>query len=110
MSIVFATAYDVFTGIFCGGILVGAVSRYLLPTRYEIGAEVLIVSHAGRTQKYRWDSFARLDRHHDGFFFSPHETPSRLDTFRGIFIRLPATGETEAIRSAIEDLAADNAL
>ena len=66
--------------------LAGATARYLLPTRYILDER----EAAWRQLTWRrrsWSTFRRVDRHADGIFLSPFRRPSRLDSFRGVFLR-----------------------
>ena len=72
-------------------VLLASVTRYLLPTRFALTDEGVSSSHLFRTQLRKWSEFRRLDRHADGLFLSPFVIPSRLDSFRGIF--LPCAGD-----------------
>lgn len=66
--------------------LAGATASYLLPTRYildERGAAWRQLTWRRRS----WSTFRRVDRHADGVFLSPFPRPSRLDSFRGVFLR-----------------------
>lgn len=89
-------------GVLAAGLLVGAVSRYILPSRYEVSDVGARVSHLGSSRTVAWREVARVDPHDDGFFLSPYETPHRLDTFRGTFLRLPTDPHTRrAIEAAV---------
>ena len=68
-------------------VLLGALSRYWLPTRYRLDCEGMRNRHLGRQRLRCWDEFTRLDVHRDGVFLSPFVRPSRLDAFRGCFLR-----------------------
>jgi len=68
-------------------VLLGALSRYWLPTHYCLDCEGIHSGHLGIRRLRRWDEFARLDVHREGIFLSPFVRPSRLDAFRGCFLR-----------------------
>ena len=89
--VVAATVTASFGGIIYGaiaiGILVASMSRYLLPTRYCLDDEGLTTSHLIWTRRCGWADFRRADIHRDGVFLSPFPKPTRLDPFRGLFIR-----------------------
>ena len=81
-------------------VLTLSMSRYLLPTRYELDDDGLEVAHLLRSQHHSWSAFRRADHHRDGLFLSPFAESSRLDSFRGCFLRYGATEDGAA--SAIE--------
>ena len=70
--------------------LCGSMSRYFLPTRYCVDRTGVQVVHLGRGRRYRWADLRRADLHRDGVFLSSSARPSRLDSFRGCFIRWSA--------------------
>ena len=71
-------------------VLAGSMSRFLLPTSYEVGAAGIAVSHLFRRRLRPWGEVRRVEVRRDGLFLSPFHRPSRLDSFRGLF--LPASG------------------
>ena len=89
-----ALAAVAFEGLLYGAIalavLSGSMSRFLLPTSYEIGAAGIAVSHLFRRRLRTWEEIRRVEVRDDGLFLSPFARPSRLDSFRGLF--LPAAG------------------
>lgn len=68
-------------------VLVAAMSRYLLPIHYCLTEREVAVTHAGMTRRLPWDCFQNFRIHPDGVFLSPFRRPSRLDSFRGCFLR-----------------------
>ena len=68
-------------------VLILSLSRYLLPTRYSLDEKGVEITHLGRRQERPWTQFRRLDIHEDGIFLSPFTRTSRLDSFRGYFLR-----------------------
>ena len=89
-----ALAAAAFEGLLYGAIalavLSGSMSRFLLPTSYEIGGSGIAVSHLLRRRLRAWEEIRRVEVREDGLFLSPFPRPSRLDSFRGLF--LPAAG------------------
>ena len=89
-----ALAAAAFEGLLYGAIalavLSGSVSRFLLPTSYEIGGSGIAVSHLFRRRLRAWEEIRRVEVRKDGLFLSPFPRPSRLDSYRGLF--LPASG------------------
>ncbi len=80
--------------------LAGATVRYLLPTRYLLDDQE--ASWRQLTWRRRsWSTFRRVDRHADGIFLSPFRRPSRLDSFRGVFLRFgPGVDADEVVALA----------
>ena len=96
-------------GVLAGAVLTVTVSSYLLPTHYEVGASGIRISRVGSHKTVTWFSIERVERHPDGFFVSPYNNPSRLDSFRGSFVRLPIETGT-CIRNSVANLLSDHAL
>ena len=68
-------------------VLALSLSRYFLPTRYALDKSGLEIAHLGRNQHRTWAQVQRVDIHKDGIFLSPFVRTSRLDSFRGCFLR-----------------------
>ena len=68
-------------------LLTAAMSRYFLPTRYTLNNQGITLSFIGSNRTFLWSQFSRADQHNDGIFLSPFNTPHRLDTFRGQFLK-----------------------
>lgn len=71
-------------------ILFLSLSAYFVPTVYELYDDRIVVKRFITTQTKRWDQFRRVYPDRNGAFLSPFATPSRLENFRGIFLRIPA--------------------
>jgi len=78
-------------------VLLAATSRYLLPTEHLVDAKGASSTHLGFTHKLRWQQIARVDVHGDGLFLSPFSQASRLDSFRGLFLRYADNGGRVAV-------------
>jgi hypothetical protein len=68
-------------------VLAASLSRYWLPTSYEVDAEGVHSKHLGLRQQRAWREFRRVEVRCDGIFLSPFARQSRLDSFRGLFVR-----------------------
>jgi len=68
-------------------VLAASMSRYLLPTHYTLDETGVICRHLLRHQRLPWERIHRADIHRDGLFLSPFSRSSRLDSFRGVFLR-----------------------
>lgn len=85
-------------------VLVAAMSRYFLPIHYCLTEREVAVTHAGVTRRMSWDCFQNLYVHPDGVFLSPFVRPSRLEAFRGCFLRFRNNRDEvlEFVRSEIQ--------
>ena len=84
-------------GFLTFGLLTASLSRYFLPTRYKLSATGACISRPGVRRQVPWAQVRRFSVHPDGIFLSPFDRPSRLDAFRGHFIRFGENRE-EVIR------------
>ena len=74
-------------GVLTLGVLAGSLSRYFVPTRYRMDARGIETSHLGRHRRLPWSEVQAAYYDEDGVFLSPHPEPSRLDAFRGTYVR-----------------------
>jgi hypothetical protein len=71
----------------------GSLARYFLPTDYELDERGARIRFLFATRLVPWENVRRVDVHRDGAFLSPFERPSRLDSFRGSFLRFRGNGD-----------------
>ena len=79
--------YGPFYGLLALVILGGALMSYFLPTDYNFYVGGLESVFLGVHRRFTWDQFRSFypDRH--GVLLSPFPRPSRLENFRGIYLR-----------------------
>ena len=84
-------------------VLTVAMSRFFLPVRYSLTDQAVTVTHVGITRQMPWARFRNFYVHPDGVFLSPFVRPSRLDAFRGCFLRFHRNREEvlAVVRSGI---------
>ena len=68
-------------------VLTASLVRYFFPTHYALDAEGVECTLLGFVRRYAWTRFRRVDAHRDGVFLGPLPRPTRLDSFRGVFLR-----------------------
>lgn len=83
-------------GLLALGVLGASLSPYFFPTHYLLDEQGVQIRRLGRRQQRPWSQFRRADLHPDGIFLSPLPRASRLDGFRGCFLRAPR--DPEAVR------------
>jgi hypothetical protein len=88
-------------GILSLMVLLGSTARYLLPTRYRVDAAGA-AAHLLTWRRQPWSAVRRIDRHADGLFLSPFVRPSRLDTFRGLFLPFGEGVDGAALTAYVE--------
>ena len=74
-------------GLVAAAVLAASLGRYLLPTRYELREDGAVVWFLGRGRLVPWGEVKRVEVGHEGVFLSPFARRSRLDSFRGTFLR-----------------------
>lgn len=82
------------------GLLVGSLARYFAPTWYVGDEAGVSVRFLGWNRVVRWGDVRRVLAHRDGVFLSPFERPSRLDAYRGMFLRF--AGNADEVVSFVE--------
>jgi hypothetical protein len=68
-------------------VLTGAMHRYFIRTYYRLHAGGITARALGRTLERPWATVRGVYPHKDGVFLSPFDAPSRLDSFRGMYLR-----------------------
>jgi hypothetical protein len=68
-------------------ILLLGVHDYLLPTRFRLTVEGVEVRFFFFSRRRTWAQLKSFYADHNGVLLSPFARPSRLDTFRGIYVR-----------------------
>jgi len=80
--------------------LLGSLARYFVPTDYELDAAGVSVRFLGRVRRIPWAHIRRVAVHDEGVQMSPFEKPSRLEAFRGTFVRF--AGNRDEVVSFVE--------
>ena len=68
-------------------ILVGSLAPFFFPTTYKLQNDCVIVRSLLRRFSRQWDVFRSYYPDKNGVLLSPFPTPSRLENFRGIYVR-----------------------
>jgi len=84
--------------VLAAAFLMGSLVRYFVPTHYELGDAGVAVRFLGHTRRVSWPEVRRVAVHREGVFLSPFERPSRLDSFRGTFLRFACGDKRPACR------------
>ena len=75
--------------------LVLSLARFFLPSRFVLDAAGVSRRSAGGRGQLAWSQVRRVVVGQAGVFLSPFERPSRLDSFRGLF--LPFAGNAAEV-------------
>ncbi len=87
-------------GLLAAAFLVGSLARYFVPTYYEFDPAGVSVRFLGRVRRIPWGHIRRFAVHAEGVQMSPFERPSRLEAFRGTFVRF--AGNRDEVVSFVE--------
>lgn len=68
-------------------ILTISLSPFFFPTTYTFQDDCIIVKSLLRESSRQWDSFKSYYPDRNGVLLSPFPSPTRLENFRGIYIR-----------------------
>ena len=73
--------------ILAAAVLLPSLASFFLPVRYALYASHITVTTQFHRVSRSWDEFQRCEVDSRGVFLSPFERPSRLDNFRGLYLR-----------------------
>lgn len=90
VPLLFGWLYGPFFVILSLVILGGSLGTYFLPTEYILYSGGLETRFIGVTRRFAWDQFRSFYPDRNGVLLSPFPVPSRLENFRGLFVRFGA--------------------
>ncbi|MCK4385300.1 MAG: hypothetical protein KAW52_03465 [candidate division Zixibacteria bacterium] len=85
--LVYLTTFSPLLTILSVVIMLGSLSPFFLPTYYELGDEKIKVKFFLNTKEKEWSMFRSFYVDKNGVLLSPFEKPSRLENFRGLYMR-----------------------
>lgn len=68
-------------------VLLPSLAPFFLPVEYTLHPRYIAVRTPFRRFAKSWEAFQRCEIGPKGLFLSPFPTPSRLDNFRGLYVR-----------------------
>jgi hypothetical protein len=85
-------------------IMLGSLSSFFLPTRYELSQEKIKVNFFLTTRQREWNTFRSFYVDKNGVLLSPFAKPSRLENFRGVYVRFSQNKDrvVEFVKSKIQ--------
>lgn len=84
---VYLTTFSILMTVLSAFILLGALSPFFLPTDYELNSDKIKVKFFFSLKEKDWSFYRSFYVDKNGVLLSPFEKPSRLENFRGIYIR-----------------------
>jgi len=102
--LVYLTTFSLFLTIVSVVIMLGSLSPFFLPTYYELNNEKIKVKFFFNTKEKEWDMFRSFYVDKNGVLLSPFEKPSRLENFRGLYVRFNQNKDevVDFVKSKIE--------
>ncbi len=96
-------------GLFAAALLAAAIGDYLFPVRHELRLRTATVSCLFSRQEIAWERVRTVWMSEDGIKLSPLRRRSRLEAFRGVFLRFGAERDAvlETVRRLREQAAAE---
>jgi hypothetical protein len=82
-------------------ILSASLGIYFLPTHYTLFVGGLETRFLGVTRRFTWSQFRSYYPDRNGVLLSPFPRPSRLENFRGLFVRFH--GNREAVMAVVHE-------
>lgn len=73
--------------IIAATLLFGSLSNFFFPSRYELYSDKIVISTPFQRSVKYWSYFKSYYSDKHGVLLSPFEFPSRLESFRGIYVR-----------------------
>lgn len=81
---------SVFVALLSAIFVNGSLYRYFVPFRYELYEHELVVSAPFYRLTKPWSDFRSFYVDNNGVLLSPFAKPSRLENFRGVYVRFGA--------------------
>ncbi len=73
--------------VLCAIFLIGSLYKYFLPFHHHCAADSLIISSYFYRLERPWSAFRRFYVDKNGVFLSPFAHRTRLENFRGVYVR-----------------------
>jgi hypothetical protein len=86
-------------------IMLGSLSSFFLPTNYELNQKKVRIKFFVATREREWSAFRSFYVDKNGVLLSPFAKPSRLENFRGVYVRFSRNKDqvVDFVRSKIEE-------
>ena len=86
-------------------IMLVSMSSFFLPTRYELDQKKVKIRFFFTNREREWSAFRSFYVDKNGVLLSPFAKPSRLENFRGVYVRFSRNKDqvVDFVRSKIEE-------
>lgn len=87
IGLVYYATSSVWFGVLAVLILFGSLTSYFFPTRYKFTEDAIFVKTTTQNLQKKWSQYRSYYVDKNGVLLSPFVRPSRLENFRGIYIK-----------------------
>ncbi len=87
IAVVYFMTYSFWFGLLAFLILFGSLASFYFPTHYRLTDDEIIIKTKAQTQKKSWSQYRTYYPDKNGVLLSPFVRPSRLENFRGLYIK-----------------------
>jgi len=87
IAVVYFATMSVWFGVLAVLILFGSLTSFYFPTRYTLTDEDIFVKTTTQNLKKKWTQYRSYFPDKNGVLLSPFVRPSRMENFRGIYIK-----------------------
>ena len=101
LTILLASLWGLLYGTLALVLLVILLGPYFVPSRFELSDSGVRIRFPLFNRSRPWSVYKRYVPQKDGVFLSPSAGPSRLDSFRGDFIRFSRTTDRERVMALV---------
>ena len=108
LFVVWSVVYLATSSLFLTGlsviIMLGSLSSFFLPTHYELDQEKIKIRFFLTKREREWSTFRSFYVDKNGVLLSPFAKPTRLENFRGIYVRFSQNKDqvVDFVKSKIE--------
>ena len=102
--LVYLTTFSPLLTVLSVVIMLGSLSPFFLPTYYELDEKKVRVKFFFNTKEKEWSTFRSFYVDKNGVLLSPFEGPSRLENFRGLYVKFNQNREevVDFVKSKIQ--------
>lgn len=86
--------------------LIGSLYKYFLPFHHQCGSDTVIITSCCYKLERPWDTFRSFYVDTNGVLLSPFAHPTRLENFRGIYLRFGKHPPEEVVNFVASKIAA----
>jgi hypothetical protein len=101
LTVALSAMMSLFAGLLAALLLFVLLGPYFLPTRYEVSERGVEKRFPMFNRSRSWDVYKRYAVLKDGVFLGTFVAPSRLDSFRGDFLRFNGQTDRERVLSLV---------